>query len=96
MVQSFRDRYPLPWSVRPIPAPGYGIYDSNGFLVLPLYAEAEDGWRQRAQADQHGGGEGAGRADRREAWSFSLRRPSGAAAVADAQVMVEWWRRGAR
>lgn len=43
MVQSFRDRYPLPWSVRPIPAPGYGIYDSNGFLFLPLYAEAEDG-----------------------------------------------------
>jgi hypothetical protein len=43
MATTFRDRYPPPWTVKPIPAPGYGIYDANGFLFLPLYAEADDG-----------------------------------------------------
>jgi hypothetical protein len=42
MVASFRERYPTPWTVKPIPAPGYGVYDANGFLFLPLYAEAGD------------------------------------------------------
>ncbi|MCL4743788.1 MAG: hypothetical protein KJZ83_00085 [Burkholderiaceae bacterium] len=38
---SIRDRYPGPWRVEEIPAPGYRVVSANGVVMGYFYAESK-------------------------------------------------------
>jgi hypothetical protein len=38
MSHRIRDRYPAPWRVEPIPAPGYRVVSANGVAMAYVYA----------------------------------------------------------
>jgi len=38
MTQRIRDRFPTPWRVEPIPAPGFRVVSANGVAMAYVYA----------------------------------------------------------